>query len=74
MGHLPARDVRAAPWEQVDVDLIGPWKVRTGTCCVYEFSAHTSIDRVTGLPELIRIEDKTSAYVENKFDESSLSR
>ena len=54
MGHLPARDVRAAPWEQVDVDLIGPWKVTTGTGKVYEFLALTSIDRVTGLPELIR--------------------
>ena len=26
-GHLPPRDVIAAPWEQVDVDLIGPWAV-----------------------------------------------
>ena len=73
-GHLPARDVRAAPWEQVDTDLIGPWKVQTRTGRIYEFSALTSIDRVTGLAELIRIENKTSEHVTSKFDESWLSR
>ena len=25
--HMAPRTVRAAPWEQVDVDLIGPWTV-----------------------------------------------
>ena len=52
-GHLPARQVRGVPWQQVDVDLIGPWTVQTGTGRVYEFNALTCIDRVTGLPELI---------------------
>lgn len=45
-----------------------------GTGRVYEFKALTSIDRVTGLPELIRIDDKTSAHVAAKFEESWLSR
>lgn len=73
-GKLAARDVRAAPWEQVDVDLIGPWKIKTGTGKTYEFLALTSIDRVTGLPELIRIDNKTSQHVADKFNESWLSR
>ena len=73
-GQLPARDVRAAPWEQVDVDLIGPWKLTTVTNRTYEFNALTSIDRVTGLAELIRIDDKTSAHITDKFVESWLSR
>ena len=30
-GHLPTRDVRTAPWEHVDTDFIGPWKVQTRT-------------------------------------------
>ena len=38
------RDVRTAPWEQVDTDLIGPWEVQTRTGRIYEFSALTSID------------------------------
>ncbi|EJK54776.1 hypothetical protein THAOC_25569, partial [Thalassiosira oceanica] len=40
-GHLPARQVRGRPWEQVDVDLIGPWTAQTGTGRVYEFNALT---------------------------------
>ena len=73
-GHLPARDVRTAPWEQVDADLIGPWKVQTRTERIYEFSALTSIDRVKDLAELIRIENKTSEHVTKKFEESWLCR
>ena len=73
-GHLPPRDVRAAPWEQVDVDLIGPWTVQTRTGRVYTFIALTSIDRVTGYPELIRVENKTAEHVASKFEESWLSR
>lgn len=72
-GQLPARDVRAAPWEQVDIDLIGPWQVKTKNAS-YEFLALTSIDRVTGLPELIRVDNKTSAHISDKFEESWLSR
>lgn len=73
-GHLPARQVRGRPWEQVDVDLIGPWTVQTGTGRVYEFNALTCIDRFTGLPELIRIENKTAAHVADKFRECWLCR
>ena len=74
LGHLPPRDVRTAPWEQEDVDLIGPWKVQTKTGRIYDFIALTSIDRVTGLAELIRVENKTSDHIATKFDESWLSR
>ena len=73
-GHLPARQVRGRPWEQVDVDLIGPWTVQTRTGKTYEFNALTCIDRFTGLPELIRIENKTAAHVADKFKECWLCR
>ena len=49
--------VRAAPWEQVDVDLIGPWTVPVKTGSLFEFLVLTCIDRVTGLAEFIRISD-----------------
>ena len=57
-----------ALWEQVDVDLIGPWTVdvKTGSFC--EFMALTCIDRVTGLTKLIRIDDRTAMHVAAKFD------
>ena len=73
-GQLPPRDVRAAPWEQVDVDLIGPWTIPCVSGAEYTFSALTCIDRVTGLAELIRINDKTSMHVTTKFEECWLAR
>jgi hypothetical protein len=27
-GLLPEREVQIAPWEEVAIDLIGPWKVK----------------------------------------------
>ncbi len=51
------------------MDLIGPWKITTGTNRTYEFLALTCIDRVTGLAELIRIDNKESAHVADKFAE-----
>ena len=64
-GLLPPRDVGAAPLEQadVDVDLKDPWTVQTRTMWIYEFSALTSIERVTGLAKLIRIDNKKSDHV-----------
>ena len=73
-GHLASRDVRAAPWEQVDVDLIGPWSIPVGTGKIYELYALTSIDRVTGYPEIIRVDNKTSEEVSSKFQQSWLAR
>ena len=41
---------------------------------MYDFSPLTSIDKVTGLAELISIDNKTSEHVAAKFEESWLSR
>jgi hypothetical protein len=52
-GELPVRDVRVAPWYEVHVDLIGPWKVSVnGIECA--FKALTMIDPVTNLVEIVR--------------------
>ena len=51
-GHLPTCDVRTTPF---DTDIFGSWKVQTRTRRIHEFSALTSIYRVTGLVEVIRI-------------------
>ena len=56
------------PWEQADVDLIGSWKIMMSTNRTYEFLALTCIDRVTCLAELIRIDNKESDHVANKFE------
>ena len=58
-GELPLQKAILMPWEEVHVDLIGPWKVTVNNR-EFEFMALTCIDPITNLPELIRIEDKTS--------------
>eukprot|EP00978_Attheya_sp_CCMP212_P034949 scaffold149608_cov54-Attheya_sp.AAC.1 len=62
-GHPPPREADMAPWREVAVDLIGPWKVKLGHLPVVNeaeayvtFNALTCIDPVTNLTELIRIE------------------
>eukprot|EP00956_Cyclotella_meneghiniana_P031208 scaffold81158_cov76-Cyclotella_meneghiniana.AAC.1 len=61
-GLLPEREVRIAPWEEVAIDLIGPWKVKVnGKVC--EFSALTCIDTASNLVELVRIDNKTAEHI-----------
>jgi hypothetical protein len=47
--------VRIAPWEEVAIDLIGPWKVKVNGQQV-EFNALTCIDTALNLVKLIRID------------------
>ena len=72
-GELPQREAPLVPWSEVAVDLIGPWKIDINGQEV-EFSALTSIDMVTNLVELIRIENRTSNHVAQQFENSWLSR
>ena len=61
------------PWTEVAVNLIGPWTIVVGNE-EYEFNALTSIDTTLNLVEMIRIDEKSSQHVRNKFDQSWLSR
>ena len=72
-GLLPERNINETPWQDVAVDLIGPWKIPIHNK-VCEFNALTSIDPVTNLTELVRIENKTSEHVRMKFEQSWLAR
>eukprot|EP00978_Attheya_sp_CCMP212_P029762 scaffold106883_cov35-Attheya_sp.AAC.1 len=80
-GHPPPREADMAPWREVCVDLIGPWKVKLGHLPVVNeaeayvtFNALTCIDPVTNLTELIRIDGKTAAHIGAKFEQGWLSR
>jgi hypothetical protein len=42
-GLLPKREVQIAPWEEVAIKLIGPWKVKINGQQV-EFNVLTCID------------------------------
>ncbi len=55
-----------ASWEEVTIDLIGPWKVRVNGRQV-EFNALTLIDIASTLVELIWIENKTAKHICDKF-------
>ena len=51
-GKLLPRDAGYSLFESVDLDLIGPWKLKVGRISL-EFNALTCIDPVTNLTEAI---------------------
>ncbi|MHA7811731.1 MAG: integrase zinc binding domain-containing protein, partial [Marinobacter adhaerens] len=72
-GHLPARNAPLIPWNEVQVDLIGPWTLKIQGDPV-EFNALTCIDPVTNLLEIVLIDNKTSEHVAQKFQNVWLAR
>jgi hypothetical protein len=72
-GELPERDAQLLPWNEVAVDLIGPWKISINGQEL-EFNALTCIDPVTNLVELTRIQEKTAAHVGMIFENNWLAR
>ncbi len=58
--------MQIAPWEEVAIDLIGPWKVKVDGQQV-EFHALTCIDMASNLVKLIHVDNKTA----NKYVTSS---
>ena len=72
-GHLPPRIANTVPWDEVAVDLVGPWTIEAGDC-EYAFNALTCIGPVTNLVELIRVDCKTAKHVGQQFENAWLSR
>ena len=72
-GKLPPREAPLAPWDEVAVDLIGPWKIQVNGQELI-FHALTCIDPVTNLTELVWIDNKSAAHVGMKFENTWLSR
>jgi hypothetical protein len=70
-GLLPKQELRIAPWEEVAINLIGPWKVKVNGRQV-EFNALTCIDTALNLSKLIRIDNKTAKHICDKFTQSWL--
>ncbi len=70
-GLLPEQEVRIALWEEVAIDLIGPWRVKVNGQQV-EISALTCIDTASNLVELICIDNKTAKHIRDKFTQSWL--
>jgi len=72
-GKVPPRNQVAQPWEEVAVDLVGPWTVELPLGEI-RLHALTMIDTVTNLAELVRIENKTAQHVAMQFTNHWLSR
>jgi transposase InsO family protein len=62
------------PWEEVHVDMIGPWTVQftltnqPGTTRVEHLQALTIIDKGTGWPEFVATRSKASQHIALLFD------
>ena len=65
-GLLLETEMQIAPWTEVTVDLIGPWKIKVNGLVV-EFNALSCIDTASKLVELIRIDEKSSLHVTEMF-------
>ena len=73
-AELPPRIATEVPFEQVAVDLIGPWKIDIPGYGLLKFKALTIIDQATTLSELVRIDTKTSANITMQFENHWLAR
>jgi hypothetical protein len=54
--------VPVPPWEELAIDLVGPWKIKVnGRVC--EFNALSCIDTTSNLVELIRMDNKMAEHI-----------
>jgi hypothetical protein len=74
-GKLPLpANTYLLPWEEVHVDLIGPWDVQynsttiPGKGTIKKIQALTIIDKATGWPEFVATRNKTSYHILLLFD------
>jgi hypothetical protein len=65
-GKIPVKMAEATPWEIVQVDLIGPCKVKAPSG-VKTLRCFTAIDPATSWPEICEITDKRSQTVMDEF-------
>lgn len=72
-GQLPEKILVSNPFDEVSVDLIGPWAFTAGPN-EYVFHALVCIDPATNLSEIISLLNKESAYVALRFEDEWLSR
>ena len=67
LGHLPIKATEANPWEEIQVDLVGPWTFQLPPKWSVSVLALTCIDPFTDLCDACRLENKTSTHVASKF-------
>jgi hypothetical protein len=70
-SHLPPHEAALLPWEEVALDLVGPWTVTTVGQESHNFYALTWIDPVTHFPDTIRLSNNTDMVI-SLFSSSAL--
>ena len=74
-GHLPPKEeISVTPWERVDIDLIGPYKVKSNDGKKYVLRALTMIDPATRWFEVVRIRHPTAKETMEALDNTWLCR
>ena len=74
LGHLPLKATERNPWEEVQVDLVGPWTFNIPPKWSVSVLTLTCIDPFTGLCDACRLRNKTSSHVSEKFFNLWLNR
>ena len=54
--HHPLRHAKVAPWDEVQVDCVGPWTITASNETEFVFSALICIDPVTNLVDIILLD------------------
>ena len=67
LGHLSVKQTEVNPWDEVQIDLVGPWTFQIPPKWSVSVLVLTSIDPFSGLCDACRLENKTSSHVANKL-------
>jgi hypothetical protein len=71
--QLPSRNAALIPWEEVAINLIGPWMIKLPNE-TFNFMPLTCIDPVTNFADAIYLHDKTASQVGIQFENLWLSQ
>ena len=68
-GHLPPKVAQVIPWNQVCVDLIGPYTIKANDKTIMDFMCLTIIDPATSWFEIVELPNKDMTYIREKDKE-----
>lgn len=74
IGQVPMKLAEGNPWEEVQVDLVGPWFFKFPPKWEIKINAITAIDPFIGNCEVQRLKNKTCAHTATKFYQMWLTR
>jgi hypothetical protein len=74
-GHIPEKEAEdPIPWNRVNVDMVGPWSVKTPDGKTHELLALTMIDPATGWFEIKDVKEPSAEKCMEAMDDTWFSR